>query len=99
MSSGTIVFQPPGNFPLAIPTFEGAPIEWPAEEVAKLAALPAEEFQRHVLALLRWYVKEDDVQLGLSGNEYWEAGFHQAGALLAAQELREPSQVSGSSSD
>lgn len=81
-------YQDKGAFPLAIPAVHGAPVEWPSEDIAALAALAPAEFQKHILAMLRWYVKEDDVQLDLPGNEYWVAGYHQANALLAANDLR-----------
>jgi len=29
-----------------------------------------------VMAALRWYIENDDVNLGEQGNEYWEANYH-----------------------
>jgi hypothetical protein len=51
------------------------------------AALWALDEQRDELyAALRWYVENDDTNVGQEGNEFWEAGKKQAQAVLAKVE-------------
>ena len=76
------------DFPLPIPQVEGSPVEWSPEAIAQLVMLKPDEMMKHLVQLLAWYVKEDDVIVDMPGNEYWAAGYHMAKALLAAQKLR-----------
>ena len=76
------------DFPLPIPELDGTPVEWTPEAIAQLTLLPANELQDHLVALLKWYIQEDDVSLEMVGNEYWAAGYHMAQALVAASEQK-----------
>jgi hypothetical protein len=80
-------------FPLPVPVEEGLPVEWSQADIAYLATLPPEQFQQHVLKMLQWYVDEDDVNLGQPGNDYWEAGYYMAKAVLAASKLKTSNKV------
>lgn len=77
------IFEP-NDFPLAIPHEDNEPVQWTPEAIAKLAALPADELNRHVVQMLAWYVREDETNLGQEGNEYWAAGHYMAKAVVQA---------------
>lgn len=76
------------DFPVAIRQDDNKPVEWTPESVAELVQLPPDELNKHIAQMLAWYVREDDVNLGRPGNEYWAAGFYVAKALLAAHALQ-----------
>lgn len=66
----------------------GEPIPWAPQMVDELVQLPPQEFLRKLGEALRWYVENDDTNLGQEGNEFWELGYYKGKALVEAYDQR-----------
>lgn len=41
-----------------------------------------EAMMEEIIECLRWYVENDDTNLGQEGNEFWEDGYNRAAEVL-----------------
>ena len=67
-------------------TESGDMASWPQTAIDGLAKLPPEELIAKLAEALRWYVRSDDVILGMPGNEPWISGYYRGQALVKAYE-------------
>jgi hypothetical protein len=66
----------------------GAPTPWAPQMVDELARLSPPEFMHKLGEALRWYVVNDDTNLGQDSNEFWELGYYKGKALIEAYDQR-----------